>query len=174
MKKIYLPKSFKKQNEAATASVETPKSILRYALELVLLFVLVFTAVSTFAQERATAITEDGPAKLQFTKQTAVFNSGKIYLNFVTKPNSADCIYVIERSEDGTNFEPVGLKEGIGASIELLYSWVDTKPGTSTNYYRVKQVNNNGNLVAQADVQEVNPPDSPLLLDKSSRMVMVK
>ncbi len=172
--KIYLTKSFMKLKSATTASVEQPKSILRYAVELVLLFVLVLASVSTFAQERATAVSEEETAKLHFMKQTAVFNSGKIYLNWVTKPNSPDCIYVIERSEDGANFEPVGLKEGVGASIELLYSWVDTKPGATTNYYRIKQVNNNGNLVAQADVQEVNPPESPLLIDRGSRMVMVK
>jgi hypothetical protein len=152
------------------------KSFFRYAVELVLLFVLVFATVSTFAQERATAVApyDQATSKLEFMKQSAVFNSGKIYLNWVTQPNSTDCIYVIERSADGLEFEPVGLKEGIGAGIELLYSWVDPKPVVGQNYYRIKQVNANGNLVAQTDVHEVATPDNPLFLDRGSRMVMVK
>ncbi len=143
-----------------------------YALELVVLFFLVFATVSTFAQGRATASNE--PGKLEFTKQTVVFNSGKVYLNWIAKSNSIDCIYVIERSQDGNEYEPVGLKEGIGSPIELLYSWVDTKPSTGTVHYRVKQINNDGNLVAQADPQEVSTPENPLFIDKGSRMVMVK
>ena len=158
-----------------TTEIQNPKTIFRYALELALLFVLVFATVSTFAQTPATAVNPtDGTAKLEFVKQTAVFNSGKIYLNWVAKPNAIDCIYVIEKSNDGIEFEPVGLKEGIGAGVELLYSWVDTKPSTTTNYYRIKQVNDDGNLVAQADVQEVTSPDSPLFIDRGSRMVLVK
>lgn len=143
-----------------------------YALELVFLFVLVFATVSTFAQTPATAANE--PGKLEFTKQTVVYNSGKIYLNWIAKSNSIDCIYVVERSQDGIEFEPVGLKEGIGSPIELLYSWVDTKPSNGKVQYRVKQINNDGNLVAQADPQEVTTPENPLFIDKGSRMVMVK
>lgn len=142
-----------------------------YALELVVLFFLVFATVSTFAQ---TAAVSGEPGKLEFTKQTVVYNSGKVYLNWIAKSNSIDCIYVIERSQDGLEYEPVGLKEGIGSPIELLYSWVDTKPNTGTVHYRVKQINNDGNLVAQADPQEVNTPENPLFIDKGSRMVMVK
>ena len=92
-----------------------------YALELVLLYVLVFAAVSAFAQEPAKAGKEAG--KLEFVKETMVFNSGKVYINWVAKSNSEDCIYVIERSIDGTEYEPVGLKEGIGSPLELLYTW---------------------------------------------------
>jgi hypothetical protein len=142
-----------------------------YALELVVLFFLVFATVSTFAQSAAIS---GEPGKLEFTKQTVVYNSGKVYLNWIAKSNSIDCIYVIERSQDGIEYEPVGLKEGIGSPIELLYSWVDTKPSTGTAHYRVKQINNDGNLVAQADPQEITAPENPLFIDKGSRMVMVK
>src|SRR5438552_9314229 len=79
-----------------------------YAIELTLLFVLVFATVSVFAQTQATATSD--PGKLDFVKQTIVSNSGKVYLNWIAKSNAADCIYVIERSEDGDEYEPVGLK----------------------------------------------------------------
>ena len=136
-----------------------------YALELILLYVLVFAAMSSFAQEPAKA--GDQPGKLEFVKQTLVYNSGKVYLNWVVRANSDDCIYVIERSQDGVEFEPVGLKEGIGSPLELLYSWVDTKPVAGNIQYRIKQINNEGKLVASADPKNVSTPEAnPLLLDK--------
>jgi hypothetical protein len=144
-----------------------------YAFELVLLYVLVFAAMSTFAQEPAVASKQ--PGKLEFVKESIVFNTGKVYLNWVAKSNSNDCIYVIERSADGIEFEPVGLKEGIGSPLELLYSWVDTKPAAGTTHYRIKQIDNEGRLVAQADSKSVLSPESnPLLINKSTRMVQVK
>jgi len=145
-----------------------------YVLELVILYVLVFATVSVFAQAPATATSTKTPGKLEFVKETIVFNSGKVYLNWVAKENAEDCIYVIERSADGKEFEPVGLKEGIGSPLELLYSWVDTKPMTGTSQYRIKQINNEGSLVAEADARAVSSPDNPLYLDKNSRLVQVK
>jgi len=144
-----------------------------YALELVLLYILVFASFSAFAQTPGKAVND--PGQLEFAKQTAVFNAGKVYLNWVVKANSADCIYVIERSVDGLEYEPVGLKEGIGSSLELLYSWVDSKPINGTTQYRIKQINDQGNLVAQAPPSAVSSPNtSPLFMDKSDRMVQVK
>ena len=144
-----------------------------FVLELVLLYVLVFATMSAFAQEPA--IAKSQPEKLEFVKESIVFNTGKVYLNWVAKGNSNDCIYVIERSVDGNEFEPIGLKEGIGSPLELLYSWVDTKPISGSAQYRIKQIDNEGRLVAQADPKSVISPESnPLFLDKSSRMVQVK
>ncbi|MFM7217943.1 MAG: hypothetical protein ACKO1U_08000 [Bacteroidota bacterium] len=148
-------------------------SLFMYALQLVLLYILVFAAFSTFAQ--GTSQKTQNPTRLEFARQTVVFNSGKVYLNWVSKSNSVDCIYVIERSTDGNEYEPVGLKEGIGSPMELLYSWVDTKPVNGTAYYRIKQINDEGSLVAQAEPRSVNTPESsPLFMDKSNRMVQAK
>ena len=175
-------KTFIAKSEDAIQPVGTIKAIrskaashklFTYALELVILYVLVFAAMSTFAQEPATATKPTG--KLEFVKENIVFNSGKVYMNWVSKPSSDDCIYVIERSIDGTEYEPVGLKEGIGSPLELLYSWVDTKPVTGVTHYRIKQIDNEGKLVAQADPKSVMSPEtSPLFIDKSTRMVQVK
>mgnify|MGYP001062633900 FL=1 len=104
-----------------------------------------------------------------------MFNSGKVYINWVSKANSTDCIYVIERSQDGIEFEPVGLKEGIGSNLELLYSWVDSKPVNGTAHYRIKQINEQGNLVAQAEAKSITSPDTnPLFMNTTNRMVQVK
>ena len=145
--KTFLSKSFDGMQSSGTFRVIRSKAssnkLFIYALELVLLYVLVFAAMSAFAQEPAVAKIQ--PGKLEFVKQSIVFNTGKVYLNWVAKGNSTDCIYVIERSADGIEYEPVGLKEGIGSPLELLYSWVDTKPVTGTTQYRIKQIDNEGN-----------------------------
>lgn len=174
--KTFLAKSIQgMQENAAIRNIRSKGSnhFFIYALELVLLYVMVFAAVSAFGQGPASAVKNSG--KLEFVKETLVYNSGKVYFNWVVKANSEDCIYVIERSVDGNEYEPVGLKEGIGSPLELLYSWVDTKPVSGTVQYRIKQIDNDGKLVAQADPREVTSPESnPLFIDKGSRMVQVK
>ena len=145
-----------------------------YSLGLVVLFVMVFATVSTFAQAPvpAKAIETQEVKQLDLAKQTIVFNSGKVYLNWVAKSDSPDCIYVIERSAEGKDFEPVGLKEGISSPLELLYSWVDTKPTVGELQYRIKQINEEGRLMAMSSIQTLNQGESnPLFLDKGSRMV---
>jgi hypothetical protein len=175
--KTFISKSIGDMQTSGTLRIIRSKAssnkLLMYALELVLLYVLVFAAMSVVAQEPAVAIKQ--PGKLEFVKQNIVFNTGRVYLNWVAKGNSNDCIYVIERSVDGNEFEPVGLKEGIGSQLELLYSWVDTKPASGTSQYRIKQIDNEGKLVAQADPKSVDAPEvNPLLIDKNNRMVQVK
>lgn len=175
--KTFISKSFDGMQSSGTFRVIRSKAfsnkLFIYSLELVLLYVLVFAAMSAMAQEPA--IAKKQPGKLEFVKETIVFNTGKVYINWVAKGNSNDCIYVIERSIDGNEFEPVGLKEGIGSPLELLYSWVDTKPISGTAHYRIKQIDNEGRLVAQAEPKSVVSPESnPLFLDKSTRMVQVK
>lgn len=175
--KTSIAKSFEDIRSSGTLRVvssnSSSKKLFLYSLQLVLLYVLVFAAMSAFAQEAAVAGKQT--TKLEFVKESVVFNTGKVYLNWVAKGNSNDCIYVIERSNDGNEFEPVGLKEGIGSPLELLYSWVDAKPVAGTIHYRIKQIDNEGRLVAQADPKSVvTPESSPLYLDKSTRMVQVK
>lgn len=109
--------------------------------------------------------------ELKLVKQTLVYNSGKVYLNWVVPGNSPDCIYVIERSLDGVEFEPLGLKEGIQSPLELLYSWVDTKPMEGMAHYRIKRVNNDGDVTALGTSTSVNTPaPSPLIQDKTGRV----
>ena len=51
----------------------------------------------------------------------------------------------LERSLDGTNFTKIGTVEGGGTVIESSeYRFVDNNPGTEVNYYRLRQVNYDG------------------------------
>jgi len=112
---------------------------------------------------------------MKLVKQTLVYNSGKVYLNWVVPSNSPDCIYVIERSLDGTEYEPLGLKEGIQSPLELLYSWVDAKPMEGVAHYRIKRVNNDGEVTALSSSSDITTPaPSPLMQDKTGRVAFVK
>ena len=128
------------------------------------------TPTPTTTTGTPTASTTSG-TELKLVKQTLVYNSGKVYLNWVVPGNSPDCIYVIERSLDGEEFEPMGLKEGIQSPLELLYSWVDTKPMEGVAHYRIKRVNNDGDVTALGTSTSVNTPaPSPLIQDKTGRV----
>ncbi|MBK7855944.1 MAG: hypothetical protein IPJ79_14645 [Bacteroidetes bacterium] len=75
---------------------------------------------------------------------TTTYNSGKVFLNWTAKNETADCIYIIERSGDGKKYDAVGLKEGIGTNVELFYSWLDNEPPTGYSFYRVKKIAKDG------------------------------
>jgi hypothetical protein len=113
--------------------------------------------------------------ELKLVKQTLVYNGGKVYLNWVVPSNSPDCIYVIERSLDGTEYEPLGLKEGIQSPLELLYSWVDAKPMEGVAHYRVKRVNNDGEVLGlSAPTDVTTPAPSMLIRDNTDRAAFAK
>ena len=82
--------------------------------------------------------------ELNIHNYQAVYNSGKVFLSWTSKNEPEDCIYIVERSSDGAKFESVGVKEGIGADIELYYSWIDSKPPAGFGYYRVKKITKEG------------------------------
>jgi hypothetical protein len=129
------------------------------------------TPTPTTAPSTPSSSTTGSGSELKLVKQTLVYNSGKVYLNWVVPGNSPDCIYVIERSLDGEEFEPMGLKEGIQSPLELLYSWVDTKPMEGVAHYRIKRVNNDGDVTALGTSTSVNTPaPSPLIQDKTGRV----
>ena len=52
---------------------------------------------------------------------------------------------MVERSADGKAFESIGTVEGNGnSSVPIKYSFADTNPLAGTSYYRLKQVDYNG------------------------------
>ncbi len=61
-----------------------------------------------------------------------------------TAETNAD-LYRVERSLDGTNFETIGERRAQGVAAEgSTYTFTDPKPLTGTAYYRIRQLDNNG------------------------------
>ncbi len=68
-------------------------------------------------------------------------------LDWVTATELHTDHFVVERSTDGRTFEEIGAVAGAGTSYdERAYGFMDTKPARGTNYYRIKQVDTDGNF----------------------------
>jgi hypothetical protein len=118
-----------------------------FLIEALAFIMMLLSASSGFAQQSddnqmllASVTTNQGT----ISNYTAVYNSGKVFLNWTAKNEPADCIYIVERSSDTHDFQSVGVKEGIGTSIELFYSWMDEAPPEGFAYYRVKKISKDG------------------------------
>lgn len=66
-------------------------------------------------------------------------------LNWTTTEEVNASHFDILRSNDGNNFAVVGTVEAKGeSSISIRYEFLDAQPDPGTNYYRLKQVDNDG------------------------------
>jgi len=83
-----------------------------------------------------TATKEDKTSLLEWSTATEINNSH----------------FVIERSEDGSRFEEIGIVEGNGTTTALSnYSFVDEAPFSGKNYYRLNQYDFDG----KSDLSEI-------------------
>lgn len=80
---------------------------------------------------------------LDFTAQAE--NGGAVLLNFTTTNEMTNDHYDIERSTDGINFTHIGSVNAIrGAANSTAYNYSDITAPTGKVYYRIKQVDVNG------------------------------
>jgi len=83
------------------------------------------------------------PVELTFFDAGAKNKNAHLTWSTATELNNA--LFQIERSADGRSFETIGEVEGAGTSYETLhYAFTDEKPLPDWNYYRLKQVDFDG------------------------------
>ena len=70
--------------------------------------------------------------------------SGKALLGWKTKNEINTAKFFIERSKDGRNFASLGSIAANSTNGQGQYSFTDTQPFSSINYYRLKMVQRNG------------------------------
>lgn len=76
---------------------------------------------------------------------TATLDNNHVLLNWSTDVEQSNKFFTIERSTDGTNFQPLGNVDGAGNSSHYkTYGMVDFAPAEGVNYYRLSQTNYNG------------------------------
>ncbi|MEI9958995.1 MAG: T9SS type A sorting domain-containing protein [Ferruginibacter sp.] len=74
-------------------------------------------------------------------------SNGSNQLQWATANESNNKQFDIERSSDGINFTAIGTVVAAGnSSTTKYYSYTDNKPLSAINYYRLKQLDNNGNF----------------------------
>ncbi len=122
-------------------------SIAKFLNGSLIAFVVTVASLGTAAGQQASSnpLVQSGLHNTaNINNYTAVYNSGKVFVNWTAKNESNDCIYIVERSADGSNFESVGVKEGVASDMELFYSWMDNTPPSGFAYYRVKKITHDG------------------------------
>ncbi len=118
-----------------------------FFVEALVFLLLMAAAGSTMAQsadENPLVMSASSQPSVNIYNYQSIYNSGKVFVSWTSKNEPEDCIYVIERSGDGQKFESIGVKEGIGAEIELYYSWIDNSPPAGFSFYRVKKITKEG------------------------------
>lgn len=91
--------------------------------------------------------TRDDSAPLPITLKsfTAKALGSQVNLEWTTSSERNNDYYTIERSDDGKNFAKIGQLKGAGNSQQLLdYYFVDEKPFSGVNYYRIRQTDFDG------------------------------
>lgn len=78
----------------------------------------------------------------------AVLNSNNtVSLNWETADEVQNKGFEVERSTNAKSFERIGFVEGMSESKDLQrYNFIDSQPLKSTSYYRLKQLDNDGNF----------------------------
>jgi hypothetical protein len=75
----------------------------------------------------------------------AFMQSNNVILNWTTASESNNSYFEIQRSNNGNQFSSIGTVSGIGTtSLTTDYNFTDLAPFTTTNYYRLKQVDIDG------------------------------
>lgn len=79
---------------------------------------------------------------MSFTANAA---KGNVQLEWVTAREVNNAYFSVERSTDGNNFSEIKKVEGQGnTTVTTTYNVTDNTPVSGDNYYRIKQVNNDG------------------------------
>lgn len=86
--------------------------------------------------------------------ETASTNAG-VNLSWSTASEENNKGFEVERSVDAETWEFLGFVEGAGTTTEIqAYSFVDTRPEMGFNYYRLKQIDYNGDF-DYSDISEI-------------------
>ena len=83
-------------------------------------------------------------------------------LNWETATESNSDRFVIERSQDGHAFAPIGnLEAAHNSQTAKAYHFEDHSPASGTNYYRIKELTMDGSAGSISSVVEVTLPTQP-------------
>lgn len=87
----------------------------------------------------------DNPIPVELTSFSADVVNSDVLLKWETATELNNSGFEIERSRDKTIFSTIGFTKGKGSSTEKTgYSFVDINPSSGNYYYRLKQVDFNG------------------------------
>jgi len=99
-----------------------------------------------YSVSSAISATPSCPLSVKLISFTGNKQSGSNILTWSTSSEQNNDYFLIERSSNGTDFTVIGRVNGSGnSSIIQNYRFSDNSPTSGTNYYRLEQVDFNGN-----------------------------
>jgi hypothetical protein len=103
--------------------------------------------VNSFSPFTLASISVDNPLPIELIYFDAEKEDKSVYLTWTTVSEINNDLFIVERSENGyNNWEEVLRRNGAGNSSSTLnYSGYDYSPIKGDSYYRLKQVDYNGN-----------------------------
>ena len=104
--------------------------------------------------------TTTGGLPVELIRFNAIAENHEVKLYWETASETQNRGWEIEHSTDGQNWTQIGFEGGRGDTYELnSYSYTHKKPSSGINYYRLKQIDYDGNF-EYSDVRSVSFSDS--------------
>ena len=93
---------------------------------------------------------------IELVSFTAKMGAGKVDVDWITASEEQNDYFVVQRSQDGFNWEDIAFVNGANnSSVTLYYHEEDRSPYLGLSYYRLKQVDLNG-AFSFSDVKTVS------------------
>jgi len=104
-------------------------------------------AISAFGPFTLVTSNPINPLPVEWLLFEAKKQNNSVLLHWATASEINSSHFEIQRSTDGLNFENIGWKSSAGFSSSITnYEFIDESPVIGTNYYRLKQVDFNGDF----------------------------
>jgi hypothetical protein len=114
------------------------------------------TSFSPFTFASLTSSWAINPLPIELLNFNASVCDKNVCLDWSTATETNNDYFTVEHSQDGINFEQVGVVDGAGNSTSILnYSLVDNAPYEGVSYYRLKQTDFNG-AFTYSNIETVN------------------
>jgi len=98
-----------------------------------------------------------GTLPVTFKSFDGIMQNGQSLLKWTTTNEINNKGFDVERSADGQVFSPISFVAGQNNSnVENNYTYTDVKPVNGTNYYRLKQIDNDGKFTYSGIIQLKN------------------
>ncbi len=121
-------------------------------------------SMSSFSPMTFGSSTNNNALPVELTHFSGQKQPGQVKLKWHTASEQNASHFLVQRSEDGEQFQTIGRKEAQGTTTESThYQYFDRNPEMATNYYRLKQVDFDGsyeysNVISVNFNEEVQQP----------------
>jgi hypothetical protein len=109
--------------------------------------VVTSAAVTSFSPFTLASTSTNNPLPISLLNFNAVLNSGIVNIDWGTETEINNNYFIVEKSTDNINYTFVDKVDGAGNSNQIIdYSTIDKNPYNGISYYRLKQIDLDGNF----------------------------